>query len=80
MMSTPKLGLSQDQTGQAAVEALLVLMILALVIFGGIELSRGVPSGKHWIADLALLFAPYRWTPLNGVLPAMLSSKVSTKM
>ena len=28
--------------GQASVEALLVLMILGLLIFGGIELSRGV--------------------------------------
>lgn len=30
------------EKGQAAVELLLVLMILVLVIFGGIELSRGV--------------------------------------
>jgi hypothetical protein len=42
MMSTPKSGLNQDDRGQAAVEALLVLILLALVIFGGIELSRGV--------------------------------------
>ena len=28
--------------GQASVEALLVLMLLGLLIFGGIELSRGV--------------------------------------
>jgi hypothetical protein len=42
MMSMLKLGLREDQNGQAAVEALLVLMVFTLVIFGGIELSRGV--------------------------------------
>lgn len=42
MTSTPKSDLKQDTRGQAAVEALLVLAILALVIFGGIELSQGV--------------------------------------
>lgn len=32
----------RSNTGQASVEALLMLMILGLMIFGGIELSRGV--------------------------------------
>ncbi len=32
----------RSNTAQASVEALLVLMILGLMIFGGIELSRGV--------------------------------------
>lgn len=46
-MSTRKsghkpVGLIRSNAGQAAVEALLVLMILGLMIFGGIELSRGV--------------------------------------
>lgn len=40
-MSTQK-SVRNPQEGQASVEALLVLMILGLVIFGGIELSRGV--------------------------------------
>jgi hypothetical protein len=33
---------NQKNGGQASVEALLVLMLLGLLIFGGIELSRGV--------------------------------------
>jgi len=42
MMSTPKLGLSQDQAGQAAVEALLVLMILAQkTVFSGLFKGKG---------------------------------------
>jgi len=42
MRSTYRSVLSLDQRGQAAVEALLVVMLFALVIFGGFELSRGV--------------------------------------
>ncbi|GAP21903.1 TadE/TadG family type IV pilus assembly protein [Leptolinea tardivitalis] len=73
MMSTPKLGLSQDQAGQAAVEALLVLMILALVIFGGIELSRGVAirqaldSGSG-AAVRALSLDPTQWSFAGNVV------------
>ena len=67
MMSTPRLGLSEDPRGQAAVESLLVLIILALVIFGGIELSRGVAvrqaldSGAG-AAVRALALDPSQWT------------------
>jgi hypothetical protein len=32
----------EDNRAQASVEALLVLMLLALLVFGGVELSRGV--------------------------------------
>ena len=32
----------KDNRAQASVEALLVLMLLALLVFGGVELSRGV--------------------------------------
>lgn len=32
----------KDNQAQASVEALLVLMLLALLVFGGVELSRGV--------------------------------------
>lgn len=45
MMSAPRSVHNPNrrpESGQAAVELLLVLLILALVIFGGIELSRGV--------------------------------------
>lgn len=46
-MSTPRSGHNasrfiRDVTGQASVEALLVLVLMGLLIFGGIELSRGV--------------------------------------
>lgn len=42
MTSTPKSVLREDRRGQAAVEALLVVMLLAILIFGGVELARGV--------------------------------------
>jgi Flp pilus assembly protein TadG len=41
-MLTWKLDPKRAHRGQAAVEVLLVLMILGLLIFGGIELSQGV--------------------------------------
>lgn len=46
-MSTQRLDrnpdyIKQDARGQASVEALIVLALLGLLIFGGIELSRGV--------------------------------------
>ena len=73
MMSTLKSGLSKDHKGQAAVEALLVLMILALVIFGGIELSRGVAvrqaldSGAG-AAVRALSLDPAHWSFAGNVV------------
>jgi hypothetical protein len=72
-MSTPRLGLRRDSRGQAAVEALLVLMILALVIFGGIELSRGVAmrqaldSGAG-AAVRALTLDPSQWTFAGNIV------------
>ncbi len=41
-MSIRKLVRKHTECGQASVEALLVLMILGMLIFGGIELSQGV--------------------------------------
>lgn len=67
MMSTSKSDRKHAQQGQASVEALLVLMILALVIFGGIELSQGIAvrqaldSGSG-AASRALSLDPSRWT------------------
>lgn len=72
-MSTPRLDLRRDSRGQAAVEALLVLMILALVIFGGIELSRGVAmrqaldSGAG-AAVRALALDPSQWTFAGNIV------------
>jgi len=73
MMSTSKLGLRQDHKGQAAVEALLVLMILVLVIFGGIELSRGVAirqalDSSTGMAARALSLDPSQWDYAKSVI------------
>ena len=67
MMSMLKSGLRKDQKGQAAVEALLVLMILALVIFGGLELNRGVAirqalDSSTGVAVRALSLDPAQWS------------------
>ena len=73
MMSTQKLGLNQGQRGQAAAEALLVLMILLLVIFGGIELSRGVAirqalDSSASMATRALSLDPTQWSYAQNIL------------
>lgn len=72
-MSAPRLGRNRDPRGQAAVEALLVLMILVLVIFSGIELSRGVAlrqaldSGAG-AAVRALALDPSQWAFAGTIL------------
>jgi Flp pilus assembly protein TadG len=73
MMSTPKLGLKSDSKGQAAVEALLVLMVFALVIFGGIELSRGVAirqalDSSAGAAVRALSLDPSQWSYAKNLI------------
>jgi hypothetical protein len=59
--------------GQAAVEALLVLMVLALVIFGGIELSRGVAmrqalDSSAGAAVRALSLDPTQWSYAKNLI------------
>jgi Flp pilus assembly protein TadG len=77
-MSTRKSGhrglrFFQSNTGQAAVEALLVLMILGLMIFGGIDLSRGVAvrqaldSGAG-AAVRAMSLNPAQWDFATGMI------------
>jgi Flp pilus assembly protein TadG len=61
------------QKGQASVEALLVLMILALVIFAGIELSRGVAmrqalDSSTAAAVRALSLDPSQWSYAQGLV------------
>lgn len=73
MTSIPRSGLKQDPRGQAVVEALLVLMILALVIFGGIELSRGVAirqalDSSAGAAVRALSLDPAQWTYARDII------------
>ena len=65
-MSTCRLVRKHGNQGQAAVEALLVLMVLASVIFGGIELSRGVTirqalDSSTGAATRALSLDPTQW-------------------
>ena len=65
-MSTFKLVSKSWRAGQVAVEALLVVIIFGLLIFGGIELSRGVSvrqaldSGTG-AATRALSLDPAQW-------------------
>ena len=65
-MSTFKLVSKSWRAGQVAVEALLVVIIFGLLIFGGIELSRGVAirqtldSGTS-AATRALSLDPAQW-------------------
>lgn len=73
MTSTQRLGLRQNQRGQAVVEALLVLMILVLVIFGGIELSRGVAirqalDSSTGAAVRALSLDPSQWNYAQNLI------------
>ena len=62
-----------DTAGQASVEALLVLALLGLLIFGGIELSRGVAirqsldSGAG-AAVRALSLDPGQWSFATNVI------------
>jgi hypothetical protein len=81
MMSMPKSGLKADQRGQASVEALLVLMILGLVIFGGIELSRGVAirqalDSSTSAAVRALSVDPSQWNYSHDLIQAGISQNV----
>ena len=81
MMSTPKLGLKSDSKGQAAVEALLVLMVLALVIFGGIELSRGVAmrqalDSSAGAAVRALSLDPTQWSYAKNLIQEGMNQNV----
>lgn len=63
----------QDARGQASVEALIVLVLLGLLIFGGIELSRGVAirqaldSGSG-AAVRALSLDPNQWSFATNVI------------
>lgn len=81
MMSTRKSGRNSTQSGQAAVEALLAVMILGLLIFGGIELSRGVAvrqaldSGAG-AATRALSLDPGQWTFATNLIQQAVNQNV----
>jgi Flp pilus assembly protein TadG len=81
MTLTQKLALKNDHRAQAAVEALLVLMILALVIFGGIELSRGVAirqalDSSSGAAVRALSLDPAQWEFAETVIQQAVDQNV----
>ena len=80
-MSIRKLALSRAERGQASVEALLVLMILGILIFGGIELSQGVAvrqaldSGTG-AAARALSLDPAQWSFASNVVQQSVDQNV----
>jgi Flp pilus assembly protein TadG len=80
-MSTPKLDHRFWKSGQAAVEALLAVMILGLLIFGGIELSQGVAvrqamdSGAG-AATRALSLDPAQWSFATNLIQQSVNQNV----
>jgi hypothetical protein len=75
MTSTLKSDLNKDMRGQAAVETLLALMVLALVIFGGVELARGVAirqalDSSAGAAVRALSLDPSEWSYARDLVQA----------
>jgi Flp pilus assembly protein TadG len=81
MISTLLLGRDRRESGQAAVEALLVIMLMALLIFGGIELSQGVAirqaldSGTA-AAVRALALDPAQWSFSNQMIQQSVDQNV----
>ena len=80
-MSTPSLVPKSLTSGQAAVEALLVVMLMALLIFGGIQLSQGVAirqaldSGTGAGAR-ALSLDPSQWNFASNVIQQSVNQNV----
>ena len=80
-MSTLKSGRNSFRQGQASVEALLMLMILGLLIFGGIELSQGVAvrqaldSGTGAAARV-LSLDPSQWSFASTVIQQSVDQNV----
>ena len=80
-MSTQKLDHRSWKSGQAAVEALLAVMILGLLIFGGIELSQGVAlrqamdSGAG-AATRALSLDPAQWSFATNLVQQSVNQNV----
>ena len=79
---TPDTGiLDTAQRGQAALEMLLVLLILVPLLFGGIELARGVgirhslDSGVG-VASRALSLDPAQWSWANQVIQDSVTNNV----
>ncbi|MFL5953777.1 MAG: TadE/TadG family type IV pilus assembly protein [Gaiellaceae bacterium] len=65
--ATPRRRLG-DETGQALVELALVLPVLMFVIFGGIELTRGI---TYWLDANHVANETARWAAVNRLPPAI---------
>ncbi len=80
-MSTPSWVPERREAGQAAVEALIVVMLMALLIFGGIQLSQGVAlrqaldSGTAAAARV-LSLDPGQWTFAENVIQQSVDQNV----
>lgn len=73
MMLIPRLVHKKKEKGQAAVETLLALVVLVLLIFGGIELSRGVAIRQSLdsgtcSAVRALSLDPTQWNYAGAIV------------
>lgn len=73
--STP---IKPARTGQAAVESLMVIVILVLIIFSGIELGRGVALRQSLdsateVAARLLSLDPTQWAAANSIVTAEIS-------
>lgn len=81
MMSTPSLVPKSRNSGQAAVEALLVVMLMALLIFGGIQLSQGVAIRQALDSGAgagvrALSLDPTQWSFAGNVIQQSVNQNV----
>ena len=81
MPSTPKSDLKHLSQGQAAVEALLVIMLLVTVILGGIELSRGISvrqalDSSAAAATRALSLDPTQWSFAGSLVKGAVDQNV----
>lgn len=81
MPSTPKLDHRELSQGQAAVEALLVIMLLVTVILGGIELSRGISvrqalDSSVAAATRALSLDPTQWSFAGSLVQGAVDQNV----
>ena len=80
-MSTPSWVPERREAGQAAAEALIVVMLMALLIFGGIQLSQGVAlrqtldSGAA-AAARALSLDPGQWSFAENVIQQSVDQNV----
>lgn len=80
-ISSPRFSGTLAQKGQSILELLLVLLVLVPLLFGGIELARGV-SIRHSLASGTLVamrslsLEPANWTWATGTIQASIDANV----